>query len=184
MKKLKLPFLLIAMVALMATMMTGCAVHRYEMRYGVNQEGGYVSACGKPDTNDLRVLYNEKAWSDSLWKAQARRLNAEAVTESLLAVAYLNGSPAGAGALQMGVVINETGHPIQIRGRKKILCPLQADTLFLRSGHYGLVVDHFDSRRSDKLLYTRSISFDVDGIRGNASIAGMGDYDWNWQITP
>ena len=83
MKKPRLSCLVIAMVALLATMITGCAVHRYEMRYGINQEGGYVTSSGKPDTTDHRILCNEKAWSDSFWKAQTRKLNVEAMNESL-----------------------------------------------------------------------------------------------------
>ena len=178
---MKLSYLLIVVVALMATLLTGCAVHRYSMQYGINQEGGYVSSLGKPDANDSRVLWNEKAWSDSFWQAKARKLRIEAVNESLLTAAYVSGGPASGGDLQMGVVVNETGHSIQIRGRQKAICPRQADTLFLRPGHYVMVIDHLDA--SQRLLCTRSISFLVDGTRHNASLAGMGSYDWVEEVS-
>jgi len=169
------------LVALVILMM-GCAVHRYQMSYGINEQGGQVSSWGKPDANDLKVLYNEKAWSDSCWKAQFRQMNIEATNESLLVNAYLTGSPNSTGDLQLGVVVNEMGqdHNIRIRGRKKIVCPMQADTLFLRPGKYTLIVDYLDAR--GKALYTKSRDFLVDGIKGNAPIAGMGIYDWNQEI--
>ena len=179
---IKLSHLLIVLVALMATMMTGCAIHRYSMQYGINQEGGYVASYGRPDANDSRVLWNEKAWSDSLWQAQARKLRIEAVNESLLAVAYCNGSSVGAGELQMGVVINATGHDIQIRGRRKVICPRQVDSLLLRPGSQRVIIDHLDSQK--KLMYTRSVDFLVDGIRQNAMITGLGVYDWTLEIAP
>jgi len=169
---------LIALVLLI----TGCAVHRYEMSYGIDQQGGRVSSYGRSNKDDLKILYNEKAWSDSLWKAQARHANIEATNESLLVNAYLTGSPNSTGDLQLGVVVNEMGqdHNIRIRGRKKIVCPMQADTLFLRPGKYTLIVDYLDERR--RALYTESRDFLVDGIKGNAPIAGMGIYDWNQEI--